>query len=169
MVPLADRSAWIESPMLLSIVPLWAKALIVAAIVAAFGGWCWTGGKASERKVWQLKEAAQVAAQLAATEQARATEQALQLKVTEANNARAIERAKAYRIAAGLRADADRLRGDIAQFASGSAEDTASACRDRSATLGSLLDDALRTSGECAAQAESVAADLRATLAAWPD
>jgi hypothetical protein len=150
-------------------IPLWLKALVLAVIVAAFGGWCWMGGAASKQKEWDLATAKQVAAQLAATEQARATEQALQLKVNEANNARAIERAKADRIAAGLRADADRLRGDIAQFASGSAEEPAAACRERAATLGSLLDNALRTSGECTAQAESVAADLRATLAAWPN
>lgn len=149
-------------------IPLWAKLLAAAALVAGLVGWGWSGGAASKQKEWDLAKAAQVQAQLEATEQARATEQALQQRVNDANTALQTERTKHARVAAGLKRDADSLRDSIASFAGGKPDDTATACGERAATLGALLDDALRASGECASQAESVASDLRATLAAWP-
>jgi len=137
-------------------------------LVAALMGWAWTGGKANERKVWQLKEAAQVREQLAAQEQARATELALQAKVTEANNALILERAEHARVAAGLKRDADKLRGAIARFAGGGANDTLAACNTRATTLGVVLDRVLSDYQLCTARAEAAAGDLRAVIKAWP-
>ena len=132
-------------------------------------GWGYSAGSASKQRAWDLATAAQVKAQLAATEAARATEQALQAKVKEANDARQAEKAKSERAAALLRAESDRLRSDIARFASAKPDDTAAACGERSATLGGLLETALRTSEDCAVEGERVAEELRAVLRAWPN
>ena len=149
-------------------IPWYFKLLGVGALIAALVGWGWVGGKSSERKAWQLKEAAQVAAQLAATEHARAVEQALQERVNDANTALQVERQKHARVASALRADADKLRSDIAKFASGGTGDTVDACNQRATTLGAVLDGVLSDYRACTNSAETVAADLRAIVAAWP-
>lgn len=139
---------------------------VVVAVILF--GWGYSAGGASKQRAWDLATAEQVKAQLAATEAARAKEQALQLKVTEATNALIAERAKHARVAAALKLDADRLRNDIAGFARGGAEDTAAACGERAATLGVVLDGVLSDYRACTAGAEATAADLRSVLAAWP-
>jgi hypothetical protein len=65
--------------------------VVVAVVLFAWG---YSAGGASKQRAWDLATAAQVKAQLAATEAARAKEQELQAKVTEANNALTQERAK---------------------------------------------------------------------------
>jgi hypothetical protein len=151
-------------------IPLGFILRIAAPVAIAVGVFTWgcSAGSAYTQRKWDLANAAQVQAQLEATEAARATEQALQRKVKEAEDARRQDNAKNARIAAGLRADRDRLRDSIAGFASGPAEDSADACRSRAATLGTLLDQALRTSEECAGAAESLANDVRALQRGWP-
>jgi type II secretory pathway pseudopilin PulG len=144
------------------------KGLIVAAVVAAFGFWAWTGGKASERKDWLVKEAAQVAAQLAATEAARATEQAWQTKLNEAQHNGKLEKDKAARVIAGLRLERDGLRQSITGFTSVRPDDTSETYRERCTATGSLLQEALRVSEACADDGERISADLRSVLAAWP-
>lgn len=73
---------------------------------------------------------------------------------------------------AAARADADRLRGQITDFATacggGEAETLAAAlqhCRDRSATLGRLLVEADSLAGELAGAAEQHAGEVRALKA----
>lgn len=142
--------------------------LIVLGVIAGLIGFGYSTGSASTQRKWDAATAIQVQAQLAATEQARATEQALQAKVSEASHARERDRIKNNRIAADLRAGADRLRSDIAAFAGGGPNDPAAACSERAATLGSVLDGVLSDARTCAAGAETVADDLRAMIAAWP-
>ena len=139
--------------------------LLLAIVLFAWG---YSAGSASKQRAWDLATAAQVKAQLAAIEAARAAEQALQAKVKEANDARQAEKAKSERAAALLRAESDRLRSDIARFASAKPDDTAAACGERSATLGAVLDGVLSDYRACTESAESVAADLRAVMSAWP-
>lgn len=143
---------------------------IAAPILVAVLLWTWgySAGSAQKQRAWDLATSAQVRDQLAATEAARARETALQLQVERANEARKLDNAKNARIAAALRRDADGLRRDIANFANGPPEDSRDACGQRAATLGVLLDEALRTGGECASAAESLATDLRAVIQAWP-
>lgn len=148
--------------------PIWLKALLVASIVAGFFGYGWTGGKASERKDWLAKEALQVKAQLAATEAARAKEQAWQFQLTEAQRNGQLEKDKAARVIASLRTERDGLRQSITAFTSARPDDTAEAYRQRCTATGSLLQEALRVSEACAADGEQVSADLRAVLSAWP-
>jgi Tfp pilus assembly protein FimV len=65
-----------------------------------------------------------------------------------------------------LRADRNRLRNDIADYARGrgAAEDSVAACHRRAATLGELLEESLRVQEELAGAAESHSADVRALL-----
>lgn len=152
----------------MSIIPLWAKALILTTFLTSLIGFGWAGGSSHKQKEWNLAKAAQIQAQLKESEHARQTETALQLKVQEAQNAREAESVKNRRIAAGLRAERDGLRDEIAAFASGSTSDTGDACRERATSLGILLEGALRTSEECANSAETLSGDVRSLRSAWP-
>ena len=149
-------------------IPWYFKLLGVGALIAALVGWGWVGGKASERNAWQLKEAAQVAAQLAATEHARAVEQALQERLNEAQRNGQLEKDKAARVIASLRVERDGLRDSITGFTSPRTDDSIEAYRIRCTATGGLLQEALRVSEACAADGERIGADLRTVLEAWP-
>ena len=69
---------------------------------------------------------------------------------------------------AAVHARAGRLRNELDAYARGRPDDPAEAIRERAATLGGLLDAALRASAECAADGEAVAGAARRLLAAWP-
>ena len=143
---------------------------IVGPLILAIGlyGYGYSSGKTSKQKDWDVAKAAQIQEQLKSIEKVRATEAAWATKLQEAQNARELDNARNARIASGLRTELNGLRGDIATFARGPAEDTASACGERAASLGQLLGQALRTSEECAGRGEAVSADLGAVLGAWP-
>jgi hypothetical protein len=115
-----------------------------------------------------LYKADQARAALLATEQARATEQALQAKVTEAQRNGQLEKDRAARVIAGLRSERDGLRDTITGFASPRPDDTGEAYRVRCTATGSLLQEALRVSEACADDGERISADLRTVLEAWP-
>jgi hypothetical protein len=149
-------------------IPLWIKLIAVAALAAAIAGWGYVGGKASVQAKWDAERAVQLAAQLEATEKARATEQALQARVTEANNALQTERSKHARVAATLRTERDGLRQSITGFIRGAATDTISACVERGEAVGVVLIEAVSVAGEFAEAGESCEADKRALIAAWP-
>lgn len=137
-------------------------------LLAAFGAWCWTGGKASERKVWKAKESAQIEAQLAASEQARAKETALQIKVEQANEARKLDNQKNARVAAKLRGDNERLRGEFTAFIRGTPGESSDACVERGEAAGVVLLQAVSVAGEFAEAGEACEADKRALISAWP-
>jgi hypothetical protein len=149
-------------------IPFWLKALMIGLLAAAIAAWGWTGGAASKQRDWDLAKAAQVAAQLAATEQARATEQALTKKVNDANTARAVERQKADRIASELRADSDRLRNEFGAFIRGTPGESVATCVERGEATGLVLSEAIRVAGTMAEAGEICEADKRALIAAWP-
>lgn len=101
----------------------------------------------------------------------RELESALTATIRKAEHAQAVEKAESERVAAGLRAERDRLRDDIAAFAAGGrspTEDTLAACRERAAALGALLEDGLQVQIDLAAAASTHAADVRALRASWP-
>jgi hypothetical protein len=92
-------------------------------------------------------------------------------RAMEALRAQADERLRSERIAADLRGELDRVRGDIVTFAAGRgspAADSIAACRADAATLGELLEGALRADAAHARAAEEHATDVRALLGAWP-
>lgn len=139
--------------------------LLIALAVFAWG---YSVGGASKQRAWDLATAAQVKAQLAATEAARATEQALQAKVQEAQRNGQLEKARSERAAALLRADADRLRSEFAAFIRGTPGEPIAACVERGEATGVVLVEAIRTSGEMAEAGEQCEADKRTLIAAWP-
>lgn len=100
----------------------------------------------------------------------RAEEQRLARVVKEKEDAGKTELARSNRIAAGLRADLDGLRGDIATFAAGrrAADNSVAACRRDAGTLGELLADALRREEDATRAAESNATAARTLHGSWP-
>jgi hypothetical protein len=112
--------------------------------------------------------AAAVSAALAYSENARQIEQQHTERIAHAQRTREQEQARSRRAADLLRTERDGLRNEISAFATGPADDTGPACRERAATLGALLDDALRTAAACTAGAEQHASDVRALRDGWP-
>jgi hypothetical protein len=112
--------------------------------------------------------AAAVSAALAYSENAREIEQQQTERIAHAQRTREQEQARNRRTADLLRTERDGLRNAISNYAAGSADDSVAACRERAATIGALLDDALRTSETCAGGAESHTGDVRALLRGWP-
>lgn len=113
-------------------------------------------------------QAGMVQAALIYAESARQIEQQHQQRISDAQQARETEQARSRRAADRLRTERDGLRDQIAAYATGPGDDTAAACGERAATLGVLLDDALRTAAACAAGAEQHATDVRTLRGAWP-
>jgi Protein of unknown function (DUF2514) len=144
------------------------KLLWPVALAVAIFGFGYSVGGASKQRAWDLANARVVKEQLAQSEAARKVEEGLRKQVQEAQNAREAERARNQRIAAGLRDDRDRLRDELAKYASGPPADTTDACHDRAAALGGVLAEALRSGEECAEAAESLASDVRVLRSAWP-
>jgi hypothetical protein len=140
--------------------------LLIAGIVFMFG---FSNGEARIQRKWDLATAAQVKAQLAATDAARAKEQAWQFQLTEAQRNGQLEKDRTARVIASLRTERDGLRQSIAGFTSARPDDTAEAYRERCASTGNLLQEALRVSEACAADGERVSSDLRTLLMAWPN
>ncbi len=118
-----------------------------------------------------LEKAQATATALKAQTEYRALEaqmQALKEQAQHEYNAAQTRNATAL---AAARAGADRLRNQLAAYASGAGEasgDSLAASNQRAATLGRLLAEALQAGAERAADAEDSADAVRALLAAWP-
>ena len=100
-----------------------------------------------------------------------ATEKRWKLMYEGAIHAQETERAAARRQLAAVNDDRGRLREQLAAVASGGVEasvDTVGACRDRASALGDVLDQALHAHAVCTAEAEELAAGVRALRSAWP-
>lgn len=129
---------------------------------------------ADVRRQWAEQAAAAASAGLAASERNRALGAELQRTKEEAEHARKVDRAAAARTAAGLAAERDGLRRQLAAYAAGpagrggAANDSLAACRDRADTLGRLLGEGLRIQDELAGGAEAEAGNVRALLSSWP-
>ena len=143
-----------------------ALAVLLALSVAGAGVQSWRLDAAHDELA--AMRAAQVAAALAYSENARQIEAQHAERITDAQRTREQEQARSRRAADLLRTERDGLRNAIASYAAGPADDTASACSARAASLGALLDDAMRVAAACAAGAEQHATDVRALRDAWP-
>lgn len=111
------------------------------------------------------------AALQAAEDRTRAVEETNRLRRQGADDEQERERAATRAALAAVAADRDRLRQQLAAAATGgvqAADDSVAACRDRAEALGGVLADALRAHAECTAEAEDLAAGVRALRAAWP-
>ena len=155
------------------------SALICGVGMAAVGSWSYFKGKrvaTAERNAhWQgIVNVLQADARKAVEDEAakvRSIEEQWRLQRRGADHERERERAvNAARLAA-VAADRDRLRDQLTAAAAGGvaeADDTVAACRDRAAAFGRVLGDVLLGFGQCAADAEDLAAELRRVRGAWP-
>ena len=123
----------------MSIIPLWAKALILFAIVAALSIGLHMLDK-SRQKIGYDKAVAEYAIKLqAAQDDAKAQEkawQSQQLKQREKTNELLNARDSAY---TDLSRTTDRLRIAAANYGNGLSSDTIAACRARAATLADVF------------------------------
>ena len=145
-----------------------ARALaVLLALSVASSGWLWWRMDAAQDELAAVRAAA-VSAALAYSENARQIEAQHVERIANAQRTREQENARSRRAADLLRTERDGLRDTIAVYAAGPADDTGPACSQRAATLGALLDDALRVAAACAAGAEQHASDVRALRDGWP-
>lgn len=89
-----------------------------------------------------------------------------------ADRAQDRERAQTRAALAAVISERDGLRDDLARAATGGVEaagDTVAACRERTATFGRVLGEALQAHAECTAAAEDNASGVRTLLGSWPN
>ena len=122
------------------------------------------------KHAWELDKAQATTAALAAAEANAATSTAWANQVRSAQNDYQTLQTTHARQLGVARGDVDKLRGQLAQFASGGgrSDDTAAAASERAAALGGLLATALQADADHAADAEANADAVRTLLAAWP-
>lgn len=122
-------------------------------------------------KAWQLDRAQATSAALKASTEYRALEAQMQAQSQKAERDYHAALTRNDSALAASRADNDRMRGQLAAYASGGGQasvDTVAACRGRAETLGLLLGTSMREADESAAELESSADAVRALLSAWP-
>jgi hypothetical protein len=124
-----------------------------------------------DKKAADVRAASQEIARVA-SEKYRALEQRRTEEKEQAERELIASERRGAQSLAAERARSQRLSRDIAAFAAGAsrpaAADSVPACRADAATLGNLLEGALRAEEDLAAAAEGHADSVRALLAAWP-
>lgn len=135
----------------------------------------WIAGRKHERQIQQAMIARMVADAAVAKAEADARTASLEeqwrAQRQGADRAQETERARTRAALAAVSADRDRLRVELASVASGGVEagaDSVPACRDRADALGRVLGEALQAHAQCTADAEDLAAGVRALREAWP-
>ena len=126
---------------------------------------------AEVQKAWTLDRAQATAAALVETERYRALETLMQSAKEQAQHEYDAATTRNAGRLATARAGADKLRNQLAAYASNAsstAPDSVSACDQRAAALGELLARALQSDASHASAAESNGDAVRALLAAWP-
>lgn len=157
-----------------------------AAVAAGIALWAWRyqqgladGHKdrdvavAAVQQAWDADRLRRSSEALRLVTEAVAERNAQQKRADDAERAHLDAKAQIDRLAADLAAAGDRMRLAIQAYAagpgdSGDAAADLATCRERSRAIGGLLDEALRTSAQCAADGESDRATARALWDAWP-
>ena len=152
----------------MSIIPLWAKALIILAIVAALSFGLYMLDK-SRQKIGYDKAVAEYAIKLqAAQDDAKAQEkawQSQQLKQREKTNELLTARDIAY---ANLSRTTDRLRIAASNYGNGLSTDTITACRARAATLADVFGECTERLVEMGEAADGQRIDALNCRGEWP-
>ncbi|MEY4414958.1 MAG: hypothetical protein RIQ53_2251 [Pseudomonadota bacterium] len=164
----------------LQLIPSWVKWTAVVAALACLAAVIGTQRiqLAAERlkttqvrEAWATERADQERAAREATQEGQRLMSRWHARQMESYRAKAEENARNERLAADLRGQLDRLHSDVSAFAAGrhqAAADSIAACRADAATLGELLEGALRADAAHARAAEQHATDVRALLGEWP-
>lgn len=147
---------------------LLAGAFAVALAAMAMFAWGWSSGGARVQAQWDRAALAQQADRLAAEQAARATEQAMQQQLQEAEHAAAEREKKLRADYAAAHAAARGLRDTISALRNELPDAAGTASRATAGTALALL-------GECADQYRAVAeaadghaSDVQTLTAAWP-
>ena len=156
-----------------------AAAVVLAVLLLALGVQTkrvtWAKAETQQlRDAWTLDTAQRTAVALDAATKYRAHEAELTAKVQDAQadySKLQADHARAIVASRAALAESGKLRSEIAAYASGSrdpADNTCASERDRAVALAGLLAEALRVSGEGAADAEAQSDAVRTLLSAWP-
>jgi hypothetical protein len=120
---------------------------------------------------WDAERAQAQASAIKTQADYRSQESAWNQKLQEAEDAKRKANAIQARVIAADRADNDRMRNELAAYASGgsrTADDTLAACRSRAAILGQAVEDGMRVQGEMAATYGDLATDYGTMFDGWP-
>ena len=152
----------------MSIIPLWAKALILAALVAACSVSIHMLDKSRQKIGYDRAQAEYAVKLIAAQEDAKAQEKAWQAqqlkereKTSELLNARDAQYAALARTTSGL-------RNAAVNYGNGLSTDTITACRARAATLAELFGSCTEALRDMAAAAQGQFIDKMNCLNSWP-
>jgi len=152
----------------MTIIPWYVRWLALAALCAAFGGWCYVNGVRHTQAEWDAEKVAQQAQAMKAEQANRAKERQLQQQVIEAQNA-ATERNKKNQIAiAAARAESDGLRNDLAAIRAKLSTASADAVRLYAATVSDVLSECTADYQRMAEKADGHAGDVMLLQEAWP-
>lgn len=152
----------------MTILPWYARWLALAALCAAFGGWCYIHGMQHTQARWDAEKVTMQAQLLKAEQANRAKEQQLHRQVIEAQNA-ATERNKKNQVAiAAARAQSDGLRDQLAATRAKLSSASADAVRDYAATLSDVFGDCAAKYQSMAEIADGHAGDVMLLQEAWP-
>lgn len=139
--------------------------LLLVLAVAAAGRRIYTRGfNAGQAQA----EAAQLAATLEATREARATESRRNLNTQEAIHASTIRAQRARADADAARAELDGLRSDLAAGAAAASGESPAACAQRAAALSDVFGQCAARYRDLAERADRHADDARTLMDAWP-
>lgn len=153
----------------MSMIPLWAKALIVAALLAACA-WAIHLYNQSIRDDQRALDVAEYSAKLiAAQDDARAQEAAWQAKQKDIQRKANDEINKRDADYAALARTNDGLRNAAVNFSNGLPDDTVAACRARAATLADVFGECTEQLAEMGRAAQGQFIDAVACRQSWPE
>lgn len=153
---------------LTAIIPWWARWLAIAALCAAFGGWCYVGGMKHTQAAWNAEKVAQQALAMKAEKANRAKEKELQQKVIEAQNEAKKRETKLAADAASARAESGRLRNTIDSIRAELPNLTADAVRRYADTASVVLSECTAKYQELAETADRLDSERQTLIDAWP-
>ncbi len=143
-------------------------ALALAGVLAFSHFTVYRSGKATVRAEWDAAKVVQLAALADAEKAARAKEQSLQSKVTEAVNAGAKRTQKANADAAAVRRTADSLRDDLARARADMPGATCESVRKRADTYADVFGRCAAEITELAGRCDRISVDRDTLIQAWP-
>lgn len=141
-------------------------ACAISAALAAAGTWAFENAR-HRTELGEIR-LEQSTATLQAQTQARAAEQSITRKYTEALNAAQTRQIALRADADSARAESDRLREQSADAARRIAQAPPAAVAEYATAIGELLTDCSRRYQELGAKADGHAADVRTLIDAWP-
>lgn len=154
--------------LLTAVIPWWARWLALAALCAAFGGWCYVSGMKHTQARWDAEKVAQQAATMKAEQANRAKELQLHQQVIEAQNEAKKREAKLAADAAAARAESGRLRDQLTGIRAELPNLATDAVRRYADTASDVLADCTAKYQELAGQADRIDNDRETLEQAWP-